>query len=167
MLYLAAAVSDFYVPHSEMATHKIQSDHGPLRLELPNTPKILGLVREEWAPHALMVSFKLETDPDLVVPKALRAIHKYGVHAVVANQLATRHQQVILVQAQSQEVITRQPDHTCLEQSLIPRLKTLHQEFLAAPPAPISPSAGPRSPVFRSPSFAYSSSRPGLSLIVD
>jgi hypothetical protein len=31
---------------------------------------------QEWAPGAFVVSFKLETDPDMLVKKALGAIHK-------------------------------------------------------------------------------------------
>lgn len=34
MFYLAAAVSDFYIPWSRLAEHKIQSDDGPLTLHL-------------------------------------------------------------------------------------------------------------------------------------
>lgn len=32
MFYLAAAVSDFYIPASEMPEHKIQSSNGPLQV---------------------------------------------------------------------------------------------------------------------------------------
>ena len=46
LVYLAAAVSDFYMPHDLMSEHKIQSrevglDHGGLTLHLVNTPKYL------------------------------------------------------------------------------------------------------------------------------
>lgn len=46
VIYLAAAVSDFYVPLSEMSEHKIQSrettqEHGGLTLHLASTPKYL------------------------------------------------------------------------------------------------------------------------------
>lgn len=38
MFYLAAAVSDFYIPASEMPEHKIQSSNGPLQVsEQANT----------------------------------------------------------------------------------------------------------------------------------
>lgn len=77
LIYLAAAVSDFYVPASEMETHKIQSgDHDGLVLNLRNVPKCMGLLRKTWAPEAFVVSFKLETDPDMLVKKAVRAIEK-------------------------------------------------------------------------------------------
>ena len=45
MLYLAAAVSDFYIPISQMPDHKIQSSNGPLSLSLQLVPKMLGPVR--------------------------------------------------------------------------------------------------------------------------
>lgn len=35
MFYLAAAVSDFYIPTSEMPEHKIQSSEGPLQVRPP------------------------------------------------------------------------------------------------------------------------------------
>lgn len=38
MFYLAAAVSDFYIPASEMPEHKIQSSEGPLQVRLPWAP---------------------------------------------------------------------------------------------------------------------------------
>ena len=43
VVYLAAAVSDFYVPQSQMAEHKIQSrDSGSgLQINLVPTPKLL------------------------------------------------------------------------------------------------------------------------------
>uniref|UniRef100_A0A4X1W0Z8 Phosphopantothenoylcysteine synthetase n=1 Tax=Sus scrofa TaxID=9823 RepID=A0A4X1W0Z8_PIG len=50
MFYLAAAVSDFYVPASEMPKHKIQSSGGPLQVMGASLPEIsfpitnLGLI---------------------------------------------------------------------------------------------------------------------------
>jgi phosphopantothenate-cysteine ligase len=44
ILYLAAAVSDFYIPVSQMPDHKIQSSNGPLSLSLQLVPKMLGPV---------------------------------------------------------------------------------------------------------------------------
>jgi phosphopantothenate-cysteine ligase len=70
-----------------MALHKIQSSTEGLSLQLANVPKTLRTLVSEWCPAAFVVSFKLETDPELVIPKARRAIEKYGVHLVVANQL--------------------------------------------------------------------------------
>jgi phosphopantothenate-cysteine ligase len=77
MFYLAAAVSDFFIPPGEMEEHKIQSAaHDGLVLRLKNVPKCLGLLRHTWAPEAFIVSFKLETDPDMLLKKAQGAIEK-------------------------------------------------------------------------------------------
>jgi phosphopantothenate-cysteine ligase len=104
MFYLAAAVSDFYVPRSDMHEHKIQSGDGDMHLTLRRVPKCLGLLTQHWAPSAYIVSFKLETDETLLVAKAQRAISNYGVHLVVANQLQTRRD---LVQIVDQGSVTR------------------------------------------------------------
>lgn len=102
LIYLAAAVSDFYVPFEQRSEHKIQSTssstisaggHG-LTLTLEPVPKVMGLLRSSWAPDAFVCSFKLETDPTLLRQKAERAVQKYGCHMVVGNLLETRYTQV-------------------------------------------------------------------------
>lgn len=43
MFYLAAAVSDFYIPASEMPEHKIQSSNGPLQVRVGGNG-VIGLL---------------------------------------------------------------------------------------------------------------------------
>ncbi|KAL0352323.1 UNVERIFIED_CONTAM: Phosphopantothenate--cysteine ligase 2 [Sesamum calycinum] len=62
MFYLAAAVSDFYVPWESMALHKIQSASGPLDIRLAQVPKMLPVLRKDWAPMAFCISFKNITE---------------------------------------------------------------------------------------------------------
>jgi phosphopantothenate---cysteine ligase (ATP) len=148
MLYLAAAVSDFYIPPAQMATHKIQSSIGSLDIHLCGVPKLLRSLRE-WAPEAFTVSFKLETDETILLAKARGAIEKYGVHCVVANILSKRYEEVTLVaagQCSTAEVVRRPPpppsteggqaheqDHTMLvEELFIPRLCACHATHMAA-----------------------------------
>jgi phosphopantothenate-cysteine ligase len=131
MLYLAAAVSDFYIPKEKMVEHKIQSSKGGLTLELDDVPKMLRELTSRWCPSAFVVSFKLETDLELVVPKARRAIANYGVHLVVANQLQTRRDVVYLVSPSFPEHITinRPPDEKAIEPVLVDRVIEQHIIF--------------------------------------
>ena len=69
-----------------MCEHKIQSSSG-FQLNLKQVPKMLSRLTDTWAGECFVVSFKLETDPELVVQKSKAAIEKYSVHLVVANQL--------------------------------------------------------------------------------
>ena len=112
MFFLCAAVSDFYVPISERSNHKIQSrdvlKHMPnndtlfskdtenncLKLKLWPVPKVMGLLRRQWAPDAFVCSFKLETEKELLRKKAEGAVEKYGCHMVIGNLLKTRHDEV-------------------------------------------------------------------------
>jgi len=126
LIYLAAAVSDFYIPAPEKAQHKIQSrDYGIsknqdkasqndsseavsairmdsqtncLHLTLSPVPKVIPLIRERFAPNAFCVSFKLETDKDILVEKAKIAIQKYDLHMVIGNVLETRYDKVTILQ---------------------------------------------------------------------
>ncbi|KAJ1918532.1 Phosphopantothenate--cysteine ligase cab2 [Mycoemilia scoparia] len=98
MFYLAAAVSDFFIPSHNMSEHKIQSREGNLTLEMNQVPKFLKPLVMNWAPDSYIVSFKLETDPELLVPKARHALSNYGHQIVIANMLHTRKTEVWLIE---------------------------------------------------------------------
>lgn len=43
------------------AKHKIQSAGGPLDMRLNQVPKMLSVLRKEWAPSAFCISFKVSS----------------------------------------------------------------------------------------------------------
>jgi phosphopantothenate---cysteine ligase (ATP) len=135
LLYLAAAVSDFFVPPQRMVEHKIQSTDatdsvvqvGPMQertspeetedeeafdnfdsfprvprskrliIDLDPVPKFLKNLVDGWAPEGMIISFKLETDPDILVQKAQYSLERYQHHLVIGNLLATRKWEVVFV----------------------------------------------------------------------
>lgn len=158
LLYLAAAVSDFFVPPARMVEHKIQStdaikgasggadksqlgivDRTPLSsdilldiksspspfptsdsaeddeifdnfdssprvprskrliVDLDPVPKFLKNLVDGWAPEGMIVSFKLETDPAILVHKARYSLERYQHHLVIGNLLSTRKWEVVFV----------------------------------------------------------------------
>lgn len=140
LFYLAAAVSDFFVPAERMVEHKIQSseefnqqrpmpngDVGPseeelrgrkpaahmegksLMIDLDPVPKFLKSLVDSWAPRAMIISFKLETDPNLLATKAKSALDKYAHHLVIGNLLNTRKFEVLFVSAGGGEKWLRVP----------------------------------------------------------
>ena len=113
MLYLAAAVSDFFVPWNDVADHKIQSNGNELRLVLRPVPKALGILRKSWAPESFVVSFKLETDENLLMAKATNSLTVYDVHLVIANELRSRKERVYLVRNNNRS--TCQPEITRID----------------------------------------------------
>lgn len=98
LYYLAAAVSDFFLPRQKMSEHKIQSGKGTLHIEMDQVPKILKPLVSEWTPGGYIVSFKLETDPALLIPKSRIALERYGHQVVIGNELHTRKYQVVFVE---------------------------------------------------------------------
>nr|CAD2192482.1 unnamed protein product [Meloidogyne enterolobii] len=76
LIYLAAAVSDFYVLEERLPTHKIQSRDGELQLTLSLVPKLLERLVEKIVPSAYIVSFKLETDESIFTQKSQRCNRK-------------------------------------------------------------------------------------------
>ncbi|KAI9464764.1 phosphopantothenate-cysteine ligase [Russula earlei] len=97
LYYLAAAVSDFFLPRQKLSEHKIQSGKGSLLIEMDQVPKILKPLVDEWTPDGFIVSFKLETDPALLIPKARAALERYGHHLVIGNNLNQRKHEVVFV----------------------------------------------------------------------
>jgi len=150
LLYLAAAVSDFYIPPERMAEHKIQStdladlasraapgpivdapaeeeldeeeefdnfDSSPSRpprskrlvVDLDPVPKFLKNLKDGWCPDGFVVSFKLETDPAILVLKARRALERYQHHVVIGNLLSTRKWEVVFVSSYQADSWVRVP----------------------------------------------------------
>ncbi|XP_031845302.1 phosphopantothenoylcysteine synthetase [Nomia melanderi] len=105
ILYLAAAVSDFYIPSNELSVHKISSS-GPPTISLQLVPKILAPLVSLWVPEAFVVSFKLETDENLLIVKARDALNKYKHNLVIANMLQTRKQEVTIVSHENDYVVS-------------------------------------------------------------
>ncbi|XP_068568352.1 phosphopantothenate--cysteine ligase [Cebidichthys violaceus] len=134
MFYLAAAVSDFYIPASEMPEHKIQSSNGPLELSLNMVPKILSPLVKDWAPQAFVISFKLETDAAILLVKARRALDTYRHQAVVANVLDSRRGYVVVVTPETQaELIVTDEDvknDVEIEERIVSNLTSAHNKFI-------------------------------------
>ncbi|PVZ98812.1 hypothetical protein BB558_005183 [Smittium angustum] len=138
MFYLAAAVSDFFIPSKEMVEHKIQSSDGELSLKMNQVPKFLKPLVNTWAPNSFIISFKLETDEKMLEPKARLSLEKYGHQAVVANMLHTRKQVVWIIQKEhieSAEEIRLTDEQIKkgveIEDFLIERLVALHDKFIS------------------------------------
>lgn len=129
LIYACAAVSDYYVPFSSLVVHKISSD-GALELKLVQTPKLLGSLRV-WAPDSFIVSFKLETDASILIEKSEKALDNYKVHVVVANELHSRYNKVLLVTKINSltNITSIERDHRELELSLISSVMQLHSDF--------------------------------------
>lgn len=135
VLYLAAAVSDFYVPQDDMPKHKIQSSGAP-KIQLELVPKILKPLVSSWVPHAFVVSFKLETDDSLLIAKSRESLTKYNHKLVIANILQTRKNRVVLVTPTASEeiILTKEQAHTGLEieEPIASEVIRRHEEFQAA-----------------------------------
>ncbi|KAK5663202.1 hypothetical protein OQA88_6620 [Cercophora sp. LCS_1] len=189
LLYLAAAVSDFFVPPDRMSEHKIQStdaadsvaakkaaqeeeetfdnfDSSPrvprskrLVVDLDPVPKFLKNLVEGWSPEGMIVSFKLETDPKILVHKARYSLDRYQHHLVIGNLLSTRKWEVVFVAPGSADRWIRVPKagavtvateevekdepldprtlpegepETEIESLIIPAIKALHTKYVEA-----------------------------------
>ncbi|KAL9047160.1 MAG: hypothetical protein Q9214_000198 [Letrouitia sp. 1 TL-2023] len=126
LFYLAAAVSDFFVPRDRLAEHKIQSSETEgtaaagqngnqrgkkLVIDLDPVPKLLHNLVDGWAPEGMIVSFKLETDPSILISKAQKSLERYSHHLVIGNLLSSRKWEVVFVTPDAEEQWVTVPIH--------------------------------------------------------
>lgn len=134
VLYLAAAVSDFYVPSSEMPTHKMQSGAGAPTISLQIVPKLLAPLVSLWVPLAYVVSFKLETDESILISKARESLNKYRHKLVIGNILQTRRQKVVFVTPEIHFEVTLTREELIngmeIEDLIISNIVKRHVEFI-------------------------------------
>lgn len=156
LFYLAAAVSDFFVPHSKLPKHKIQSrDYntestdseskdqkinttttadGKLIVNLDPVPKFLNRLVNSWANHAMIVSFKLETDKSILIHKAQYALERYNHQLVIGNLLQTRSKEVVFVTPAVKDgymiKLDDHPEVTTIEELIIPEIISIHESWV-------------------------------------
>jgi len=133
LLYLAAAVSDFYIPADHLPTHKLQSSDGPPPIHLQLVPKMLRPLVSSWTQSCYVVSFKLETDPSILVHKSRQALEKYGHNLVIGNILSTRKKKVMLVTSKEQVDIIMTEDELAageeIEKKIVEQIVARHDKF--------------------------------------
>ncbi|XP_076034967.1 phosphopantothenoylcysteine synthetase isoform X2 [Oratosquilla oratoria] len=133
LLYLAAAVSDFYIPQEMMTEHKIQSSSGPLTVTLQLVPKMLRPLVSLWGPQLFVVSFKLETDESKLIEKAMGALSKYKHRLVIGNLLQTRREEVTLVSKEDVSVVklsdTQKQTNVEIELLIVNDVCKRHKEY--------------------------------------
>ncbi|KAK3865323.1 hypothetical protein Pcinc_022446 [Petrolisthes cinctipes] len=133
LLYLAAAVSDFYIPQDQMAEHKIQSASGPLTVTLQLVPKMLSPLVSLWGPDLFVASFKLETDSEKLIEKAAGALKRYKHKLVIGNLLQTRREEVTLVAEEQSHVVKltqqQQQEGVEIEKFIVEEVCACHKKF--------------------------------------
>ncbi|KAL3099835.1 hypothetical protein niasHT_022253 [Heterodera trifolii] len=120
LIYLAAAVSDFYKRQQKLPTHKIQSwnlEDGELQLKLSIVPKILKR----------LVDKMLETDESILIGMARAALEKYRNNEVIGNIMQQRKRHVTFVYPRSED---RAPEDIWLTEEAIDRGKEIEEQIV-------------------------------------
>lgn len=139
LFYLAAAVSDFFLPNSRIPEHKIQSNtdqggNGKLVVDLEPVPKFLRRLVDSWAPISMIVSFKLETDNNILIKKARNALERYNHQLVIGNLLQNRKKEVVFVTPEVEEWIKLSDNDvmnkTDIESLIIPKIIDMHLSWI-------------------------------------
>ncbi|NWH42117.1 PPCS ligase, partial [Chloropsis hardwickii] len=97
-------------------------------------PKMLSPLVRDWAPEAYVISFKLETDPQILLDKSRQALEKYRHQVVVANVLESRRTSVIIVTRDSQTPLSLSDEEIAqgmeIEEKIVSYLQGQHTAFM-------------------------------------
>ena len=136
--YMAAAVSDYYIPRDAMSEHKIQSSDAALDIKLFPVPKMLGHLCNTWSPEAFSVTFKLETDSTILISKAERSLQRYKQNLVIGNTLSDRRVRVTFISHSKDNVLkerlceTKGSDKSELEELIVDELLSSYRLWLSS-----------------------------------
>jgi len=87
-----------------------------------------------WVPKGFIVSFKLETDPSLLVNKSRHALTRYGHQIVICNLLTTRKLEVTFITKDSELKIQLSEKEVNseveIESKIVPELVKRHDEWI-------------------------------------
>ncbi len=105
-----------------------------LVIDLDPVPKFLKSLVDNWSPQSMMISFKLETDPKILIGKAKGALERYQHHLVIGNILATRKQEVVFVTPQHDEWVrlsdAEMTDNVEIESLIVPKVIMMHAQHI-------------------------------------
>ncbi|CAI9290602.1 unnamed protein product [Lactuca saligna] len=109
-------------------------EHGiwPSGYAVAQFPKMLSVFRKVWAPTTFCVSFRLETDKEILLERADAAMKRYKMNAVVANELSSRKEVVILVTNSEKVSVYHDNKDSDVESPLISRLVDKHSAHISS-----------------------------------
>ncbi|OII72051.1 phosphopantothenoylcysteine synthetase [Cryptosporidium ubiquitum] len=139
IFFLAAAVSDFYIPENLLPKNKISvsSDASldfenepktpSITLELYSTPKYAQHIRDKL-PYCFLVLFKLETEFETLFKKSDILLKKCDANAICANLLQDRRDNVIIFTPNSRTEIKKTSDP--IEEAIVSNIISLYKKYL-------------------------------------
>jgi len=130
LVYSAGAISDFYIPVTQMAVHKIQSAGSGLQLQLQPVPKMLKPLVKSWCPKAFIISFKLETDESILEQKCLGSMENYHQQLVIGNLLSSYREFVIFYYNNKEKKEIFKGKSADIEEAMIEELCKAHNQFI-------------------------------------
>ncbi|XP_019692355.1 phosphopantothenate--cysteine ligase isoform X2 [Felis catus] len=97
-------------------------------------PKMLSPLVKDWAPKAFIISFKLETDPSIILDRARNALEVYRHQVVIANSIESRRSFVVILTKDSETKILLSEEEVekgvDIEDKIVDDLQSRHTAFI-------------------------------------
>jgi len=91
--------------------------------------KEIHRIKDEWSPKSFLITFKLETDEEILIKKSLKSIERAKSDFVVANLLQTRYDRVLIINNEKTYELFRENEYY-IEEKLINKIVELHEIYM-------------------------------------
>lgn len=91
--------------------------------------KEIHRIKDEWSPKSFLITFKLETDEEILIKKSLKSIERAKSDFVVANLLQTRYDRVLIINNEKTYELFRKNEYY-IEEKLINKIVELHEIYM-------------------------------------
>ncbi|XP_019284748.2 phosphopantothenate--cysteine ligase isoform X4 [Panthera pardus] len=104
------------------------------KITMKMVPKMLSPLVKDWAPKAFIISFKLETDPSIILDRARNALEVYRHQVVIANSIESRRSFVVILTKDSETKILLSEEEVekgvDIEDKIVDDLHSRHTAFI-------------------------------------
>jgi phosphopantothenate-cysteine ligase len=105
------------------------SSNEKLEITLYPVKKEIHCIKDEWSPKSFLITFKLETDEEILIKKSLKSIEHAKSDYVVANILQTRYDRVLIINNEKKYELFKGDEHY-IEEKLINKIVELHEIYM-------------------------------------
>lgn len=107
----------------------MQSTKDLLNITLYPVKKQIYLIKDEWSPKSFVISFKLETDENILIHKSIKSIEQAKSDFVIANLLQTRYDRVLIINKLEKYEISK-GNCSYIEENIVNKITQLHDDYI-------------------------------------
>lgn len=86
-------------------------------------------IKDEWCPNAFLISFKLETNEEVLLEKTYKSLEKTKSDFIIANILQERYERVMII-SKSEKMTILKDKMKSVEEGIVKQIIKLHEKYI-------------------------------------